>query len=72
MTRRDSSRARGASRCLSIVSGFVVGDVVSQHDASWLPGYGHSTAANGGDPLALVVGIVAALVLWKVGDALTR
>jgi hypothetical protein len=45
--------------------------MVSRVDSS-IPGYGVSTTANGGDPFALLMGVIVAAILIRLVRAITR
>lgn len=62
-------RVRILARLLAVLLGYLVALRFAQWDHH-VPGYGYSQP--GDDPLAVIVWIAVALVLWRVGDILTK
>ena len=62
---------RRALIAFALFTGYYSAVMVSRVDSS-IPGYGVSTTANGGDPFALLVGVIVAAVLVRLVRALTR
>jgi hypothetical protein len=62
---------KAALIAFSIFTGYYLALIFSRVDSS-IPGYGVSTTANGGDPLALIVWVVVSWALIRLVKVLTK
>ncbi len=56
---------RAYAGALCVATGYAVARWAMTWTAS-VPGYGRSSAATGGDPLALLIGLLVGLLAWKM------
>ena len=62
---------RAALIAFSIFTGYYLALIFSRVDSA-IPGYGVSTNANGGDPLAVIVWVVVSWCLIRLVKMITR
>ena len=62
---------RRALIVFALFTGYYSAILTSRVDSA-IPGYGVSTTANGGDPFALIVGLIVAAILIRLVKYLTR